>query len=94
MKIGSINKKLTGLALSLSILLATPMQSLAHSNGPSEPRAGFWQTYVLTSGAAVAEVLAFFFRHDREALRAETAEGGTSRLYDGTHWSFDVEAGA
>jgi membrane-associated phospholipid phosphatase len=47
-----------------------------------------------TSGGAVAEILAFFFPRDRETLRAEAVGGGVSRLYDGTHWGFDVEAGS
>ncbi len=46
-----------------------------------------------TSGGAVGEILAFFFPRDADALRADAEGGGTSRLYDGTHWRFDVEAG-
>jgi membrane-associated phospholipid phosphatase len=46
-----------------------------------------------TCGGAAGEILAFFFPQDAEALRADAAGGGISRLYDGTHWSFDVEAG-
>ncbi len=46
-----------------------------------------------TCGGAVGEILAFFFPRDAESLRAEAEGGGISRLYDGTHWSFDIEAG-
>jgi membrane-associated phospholipid phosphatase len=46
-----------------------------------------------TCGGAVGETLAFFFPQDADALGAEAEGGGLSRLYDGTHWSFDVEAG-
>lgn len=46
-----------------------------------------------TSGGAAAKILSFFFPRDAEALRAEAVGGGVSRLYDGTHWDFDVEAG-
>jgi membrane-associated phospholipid phosphatase len=44
-------------------------------------------------GGAVGEILAFFFPADAATLRAEAEGGGLSRLYDGTHWRFDVEAG-
>ncbi|MGH9839639.1 MAG: phosphatase PAP2 family protein [Blastocatellia bacterium] len=46
-----------------------------------------------TSGGAVAEILAFFFPRDADELWADAVGGGVSRLYDGTHWRFDVEAG-
>jgi len=46
-----------------------------------------------TSGGAAGEVLAFFFPQDAAAMRAEAVGGGLSRLYDGTHWRFDVETG-
>jgi len=42
---------------------------------------------------AVGEILAFFFPRDADVLRADAEGGETSRLYDGTHWRFDVEAG-
>src|SRR5688572_25980988 len=48
-----ITKRLVGAALSLSILLAAPTQFFAHNNHQLERTAGFWSTYVLTSGAEV-----------------------------------------
>jgi hypothetical protein len=42
---------------------------------------------------AAAEILSFFFSREAASLRAEAIGGGTSRLYDGTHWRFDVEVG-
>jgi hypothetical protein len=53
MKRRNRSARLTGLVLSLSLLLAMPARSLAHNNQPMEPRAGFWRTYVLTSGAEI-----------------------------------------
>ncbi len=44
-------------------------------------------------GGAVGDILAFFFPRDAAAMRAEAEGGGISRLYDGTHWRFDVDAG-
>lgn len=46
-----------------------------------------------TSGGAAGEVMAYFFPQDAAVMRAEADGGGTSRLYDGTHWKFDVERG-
>lgn len=60
----------------------------------STPRDPSYSSGNASSGAAAAEVLAFFFPRDADALRAEAEGGGTSRLYDGTHWRFDIEAGA
>jgi membrane-associated phospholipid phosphatase len=46
-----------------------------------------------TCGGVAAETLSFFFPDDTDSLREEAEGGGISRLYDGTHWGFDVEAG-
>jgi membrane-associated phospholipid phosphatase len=46
-----------------------------------------------TCGGAAGEILAFFFPQDAAMMRAEAVGGGVSRLYDGTHWRFDVEVG-
>ncbi|MGE0129750.1 MAG: phosphatase PAP2 family protein [Blastocatellales bacterium] len=46
-----------------------------------------------TCGGVAAEVLSFFFPIDTDSLREEAEGGGISRLYDGTHWRFDVDAG-
>jgi membrane-associated phospholipid phosphatase len=59
----------------------------------STPRDPSYTSGNSTCGAAAAEVLSFFFPRDADSLRAEAIGGGTSRLYDGTHWPFDVEAG-
>jgi membrane-associated phospholipid phosphatase len=45
------------------------------------------------TGGADSEVLAFFFPRDVDSLRAEAVGAGNARLYDGTHWNHDVEAG-
>ena len=59
----------------------------------STPRDPSFTSGNATCGGAVGEILAFFFPRDAEAMRAEAEGGGVSRLFDGTHWGFDVEAG-
>jgi membrane-associated phospholipid phosphatase len=59
----------------------------------STPRDPSYTSGNSTCGGAVAEILSFFFPRDAASLRAEAIAGGTSRLYDGTHWRFDIEAG-
>ncbi len=59
----------------------------------STPRDPSYTSGNSTSGGAVGEIMAYFFPQDANAMRAEADGGGISRLYDGTHWTFDVEAG-
>jgi hypothetical protein len=55
MKYRNITTKLVSVTLSLNVLLAVSSRAFADGNNrPQEPRAGYWRTYVLTSGAEVA----------------------------------------
>jgi hypothetical protein len=57
------------------------------------PRDPSYTSGSATCGGAAGEILVFFFPRDAEAMRAETECGAVSRLYDGTHCDFDLEAG-
>jgi len=46
-----------------------------------------------TVSGAVSEVLAFYFPSAAGAVRAQAFDAMQSRLYDGSHWGFDNQAG-
>jgi membrane-associated phospholipid phosphatase len=59
----------------------------------STPRDPSYTSGLSTVSGAVSKVLAYFFPNNAGALRADAAGAMQSRLYDGTHWRHDNEAG-
>jgi membrane-associated phospholipid phosphatase len=59
----------------------------------STPRDPSYTSGLSTVSGAVSEVLAYFFPDRADSIRADAAGAMQSRLYDGTHWTHDNEAG-
>jgi membrane-associated phospholipid phosphatase len=57
---------------------------------PNSP--SYVSTHASWSGAG-AEVLSYLFPEEKESLQAKAEEASTSRIYEGIHYRFDIEAG-
>jgi hypothetical protein len=57
------------------------------------PRDPSYTSGLSTVSGAVSEILAFFFPDAADAIRSETVLARESRIFDGTHWRYDNDAG-